>query len=197
MSAELMNDLPEARDAVVAIDWEFVSASADFKRVTPIWLDIDGACSTRGSEVPVPDNGTAKVFSLTMTPPWTSTFSADILWVMSHLHDGGETLQVTRNGVTVCEGLAKYGESEGFVSTSVHEHGGTSSSRSSGRGIEVRHTTKTPHLSSVSSCSLLNDQKVQVQVGDEWSVRANYDFNKHMGGEGPIMGIAMVYVVKN
>lgn len=198
-----MNDQDQPRDAVVAIDWEYVpmSAAPEFKHATPLWLDIDGSCSTRASEVPVPENGNVKVFSLSMTPPWKATFSADtILSVGSHLHDGGDNLLVTRNGVTVCDGVARYGETEGYVSTSVHEHSAIAGGGAGGHGVQQRHTTRTPHVSSISSCSLVGSQKVQ--VGDEWSVRANYNLTKytpasHGDGLAPIMGISMIYVVKN
>lgn len=198
-----MNLAPQPREAVVVIDWEFVpisSAPADFKHATPLWLDIDGACSLRASQVPVPDNGATKIFSLSMTPPWKATFAADtILWVMSHIHDGGENLLVTRNGVTVCDSVAGYGESEGYISTYVHEHGTSAGASTGGGHTSKRHTTRTPHVSSLSPCSPLGKEKVQ--VGDEWSVRANYNLNKYTAtSEGdelaPIMGISMVYVVK-
>lgn len=189
-TAELMNDREESRDAAVVLDWEFVPKTPGFKQASVLWLDIDGACTTRGSEVPVPDNGAAKVFSLSMTPPWKATFSADILFILSHLHDGGETLQTTKNGATVCDSAAKYGESEGYVSTTIHEHGGAK---------EKRHTVKSPHVSSMNSCFLPKDK---ILPGDEWTVRANYNMtnhkgNLHGGGLAPVMGISMVYVVKN
>lgn len=205
-----MNDKDEARDAAVVIDWEFVpnNATTCFKKADTLWLDIDGACTIRGSEVPVPDNGTAKVFSLSMAPPWKPNFSADILVMGSHLHDGGEWMQTTKNGATVCDSVAKYGESEAYISTSVHDHGG---SGIAGRVVvaedvvsekETRapaHTIKTSHVSSISTCSL---PKEKIQPGDEWSVTANYNLTDHKAmGDGadlaPIMGITMVYLVKN
>ncbi|KAM7224124.1 hypothetical protein V8F06_000597 [Rhypophila decipiens] len=208
LGAELMNDQTLPRDAVIVLDWEYVpspaaAAAADFKHATPLWLDIDGACSPRGSSVPVPDNGTTKAFSLTMTPAWKATFSADtILLVGSHLHDGGDNIVVTRNGEVVCDSVAKYGETDAYVSTSVHEHGtGGTAGGHEGQVMEKRHTTKTPHVSSISSCSYpLGAHKVE--VGDEWSVRANYDLGKYKamsegGGLAPIMGISMLYVIKN
>ncbi|KAM7199454.1 hypothetical protein V8F33_004481 [Rhypophila sp. PSN 637] len=203
LGAELMNDQTLPRDAVIVLDWEYVpSPAVDFKHATTLWLDIDGACSPRGSSVPVPDNGTTKVFSLTMTPAWKATFPADtILFVGSHLHDGGDNIIVTRNGEVVCDSVAKYGETDAYVSTSVHEHGtGSSTGAHEVQVMEKRHTTKTPHVSSISSCSPLGAHKVE--VGDEWSVRANYDLGKYKamgegGGLAPIMGISMVYVIKN
>ena len=201
-SAEIMNDKPETRDAALVVDWEFVPNTPGFKQATPLWLDIDGACGARGSQVPVPDNGAAKVFSLAMTPPWKATISADILMIGSHLHDGGESLQVTKNGATVCDSVAKYGESEGYVSTTIHEHGLLAAVPGSGVSKDKRapaHTIKTPHLSSMSLCEPLG---LKVQPGDEWSVRANYNLTNHKGmaegsGLAPIMGIGVVYVVKN
>lgn len=204
-SAEIMNDKPETRDAAVVIDWEFVpntTPGSGFKQVHPLWLDIDGACGLRGSEVPVPDNGTAKVFSLDMTPPWKATFSADIISINSHLHDGGLSLLVTKNGSTVCDSVAGYGESEGYVSTSVHEHGALAVIPENGVSKEKRapaHTVRTPHLSSMNACVLPG---TKVQPGDEWSVRANYNMTKYKGmadgnGLAPVMGIGVVYIVKN
>ncbi|KAK3316258.1 hypothetical protein B0H66DRAFT_560838 [Apodospora peruviana] len=212
--AELMNDKMEARDAVVTIDWEFVPASSasssSFKHATPIWLDIDGICPG-SSEVPVPDGGSSKVFSLSLSPPWTSSFSAEILWVMSHLHDGGETLQVTKNSSpVVCDSVARYGETDAYVVTEVHDHntpseGGSGSGHHGGQhGVKRRaaaapaHTTRMTHISSMSSCALLGKQ---MNVGDEWTITANYNLTDHApmtegDGLAPVMGISIMYVVK-
>lgn len=203
MLAEIMNDKNEARDATVVMDWEFVPNTPSFKKADVLWLDIDGPCTTRKSEFPIPDNGAARVFSLS-SPPFKAIFSADILQVISHVHDGGESMQVTKNGATVCDSTAKYGESEGYVATSIHEHGG-SGTGTGGLAVSENekrapaHTIKTPHVSSINSCFLLKDK---IQPGDEWSIKANYNLTNHkamaMGSElAPIMGIGLVYIVKN
>ncbi|KAK3349995.1 hypothetical protein B0T25DRAFT_254938 [Lasiosphaeria hispida] len=186
--AELMNEARSAKDVLVKIDWEFVkSPPADFKAVTPVWLDVDGPCLPRNGEVPLPENAT--VFNLVMNPPWKANFSGEVLWVIPHLHDGGDSLKVMKNNAVTCDSLPGYGETPGFRTPEV-EHGH--------HGRTAKRHEEMLHISSMTVC----DKIQRIEVGDTWGVKADYNLTKHAPqGEGdhlaPVMGIAVLFVVRD
>ncbi|KAK0672081.1 hypothetical protein QBC41DRAFT_383457 [Cercophora samala] len=235
---ELINTAHVPQDAIVVIDYEFVplsesSVEAGFKKVTPIWLDLDGTCSLNAGAVPVPvpKGVVGDVFSLEMEPRWRSDVSGEVVFVMGHVHDGGTGVEVVRNGGVVCRGEARYGETEGYISGPGHdddgEYGGhveekrfwrgpgkgkgKGKNRGKGKGkgkgtvpgdddgeeppISPRQGV---HISSISTCALPG----RIEKGDEWTVKANYDFSKHApmvhgGALAPVMGISLMYVVED
>ncbi|KAK4166449.1 hypothetical protein QBC43DRAFT_18303 [Cladorrhinum sp. PSN259] len=179
---------------LLTVDWEWVPASSaeGFGKLTPVWFDIDGVCSLRGGEVPVsmerPEVG------LKMDPVWRADFAGDLVWIGGHLDDGGETLEVTRNGTVVCEMRAGYEGAEG----SLEVGSGRGNDGSYGPGV-VEPAKE--HLSSMSSCALLG----RMEVGDEWGLTANYNLTKHKPTEersasgqlALVMGVALMYVVRD
>ncbi|KAK4665969.1 hypothetical protein QC763_407975 [Podospora pseudopauciseta] len=207
---ELMNTAHITQEAVIAVDYEFVplsdlSVEAGMKKVTPVWLDVDGTCSPDAGAVTVP-RGVGERFSLEMEPAWRSDISGDIVYVVGHVHDGGTGVEVRRNGGVVCDGRAKYGETEGYISDEGHSGGygygddghvdrrqwralgkGKSREKKKGKGKgtvpdydDGDEELSTPprqglHISSISTCTLPG----RMEKGDEWTVEANYDFTKH------------------
>ncbi|KAK3941596.1 hypothetical protein QBC46DRAFT_407063 [Diplogelasinospora grovesii] len=185
-TAELMNALNAPQNVVVTFDWEYVpSPPSDFMGVIPVWLDVDGGCPAHGSEVPVPANQTA--FQLGMDPPWTAPFEGDIVWIGSHLHDGGEALSIFRNMNIMCYSVAVYGEIPGYIDP-MPPMNMSGVEGMDGMGMDV------VHISSMGAC-----EGGRVEVGDQWSVGAAYNFTAHPGMmEGgkpaPVMGISLMYV---
>lgn len=191
LQVELLNMWETEREALLTIDWEWVPASSaeEFRRLTPVWLDIDGLCFLRNSQAPIP-RGENEV-SLKMEPAWKADFAGEVVWTGGHLTDGGDTLDLTRNGVVVCEQKARYGEREGYI-----EVDGSYNNGDYGYGHEAEARE---HLSSMTSCASVG----RIEVGDEWAVAANYNFSKYVPmreGDGrlaPVMGINLMYVVKD
>lgn len=160
---ELMNEVMEARDAVLTIDWEYLPGRPrDHKLVTLVWLDIDGVCSIHGSELHPPNDMT--IFSFEMQEPWMTTTSAagEIIVGFGHLHDGGVDIQIIKNGETIFDSIARYGESAGYVQVTEMEM--------DGKKMAMEMT----HISSMSELS-----NIKTEAGDRWTVKANYDFGKH------------------
>ena len=230
LAGEFMNKNHSSRDVVVSIEWEFVPKPRplgqqqpgdlvlrsydDFKHLTPVWLDIDGACQPHGSEVSLPANASTVKgrYEFSMEPAWKVLGGGgEVVWGGFHMHDGAESIRVNRkkNGdggemVVVCKSEARYGEWGVFVGT-----------RDDG-------VTQQTHLSSMSFCDFKDEKdggrQTRVEPGDEWSITAVYDLAKHaaigsegeggsghhhvsgggmdMGGSGldPIMGVALLYV---
>lgn len=113
-TTELMNESALSRAAFLTIDYEFVlasdkSAAAGFRAVTPVWIDIAGLCSNAEYNVTLDK----PVFDAEIV--WESTISGEMLSVMGHLHDGGVRQDVGVNGEVLCEHVARYGESAGFI----------------------------------------------------------------------------------
>ena len=184
MLTELMNETEDPRDAVVTMTYEYIEGSPqDFYKLTPVWLDID---SCGNSERPAFPNTT---FNYTMDPPWTANFSGKLVALGGHLHDGGTHLDITKNNVTVCDSVATYGGSAGYVETSMP----------AGMTMNASMGMDMVHISSMSGCT--NDG--MVNVGDEWSVTAFYNTSEYApmqnsdGTLAEIMGISLMYVAVN
>lgn len=172
MLTELMNEHPHPQSAYVSITYEYIPGHPS-EFQSAIPLWLDiGGCE--GSDVPVPDDKTAFAFT---SPSWKASVGGRVTGILSHIHDGGVKIETLRDGKVVCEARPGYGESPGFV-----EEGEMGMA----------------HISSIKSCY----GPERIGVGEEWTVRAEYDLERHMpmgdgmGGLEPVMGIAMVYVVE-
>jgi hypothetical protein len=224
MSTELMNEADEPRAATVTIEWEFLPAMAEgFDVVQPVWLDIAGSCSNSEKSVPAEP----KVFNYSLSPGWTAPFSGPVVTTLGHLHDGGVHQEVYKNDKLVCDSVANYGETSGFI-THVgmygHEHsGGEEHEHEHAPGTpEHEHDPGTPeheheeegepgsehdhnsdehilHISSIHGCTNVGS----IGVGDKFSITSYYDMNEHTamaghhGGLEPIMGIQILYVARD
>ncbi|KAF2169714.1 hypothetical protein M409DRAFT_52226 [Zasmidium cellare ATCC 36951] len=100
---ELMNMGEEEVEVEVSVTWGFVQEPEEegMRRVTPYWLDIGGCGS---SEKPAANESYFSYASPTMT----SDFAGKIVFIGTHLHDGGEKLEVLRNGQAVCSSVPEY-----------------------------------------------------------------------------------------
>ena len=176
-----MNMADQQAEAILTITYEFVpSPSASFAHVKPLWLDI-GGCG--GSEKPAFMN---KSFHYTC-PDWTVPGDGRVTFIASHLHDGGTHLEVSSNGVIVCDSIAAYGQSPAYV--------GSMSMNMTMNGMTMPMNMSMSHISSMSTCS----NHGVMSAGDKWSLTAHYNTSLHApmtnmnGGLEPIMGIAIVY----
>lgn len=174
MSTELMNESADHKDAFLIITYEYIpDLPPDFSKITSIWLDV-GEC--QGSEVPVPDHTTS--FELDMSP-WTAALNGRILSIISHLHDGGMYLDVSKNDEAVCRSVATYND--------VSEH------KRHMPGMDMSH------ISYMSPCY----DPGQIQEGEQWTLKARYDLDAHepmLDGDGepePVMGIALLYLIED
>ena len=173
-----MNESQDNQTTVVTITYEYIpSTPIEFEKVTPLWLDI-GNCN--GSDVPALNNASF-VYS---SQPWQSDLEGRIAFAGGHLHDGGINIEMRRNNKTVCNSIAAYGQSPGYVE---------------GEGMNMNgmmmNSSIVEHISSMSSCD-----KGRINLGDEISVRAYYNMTAHSpmvdsdGTLAPVMGISIVYI---
>lgn len=144
--------------------------------MTPIWLDIDGACQPHGSQVTATQDAAGSAH-FAMDPAWTSDINGDVLAVVSHIQDGGEEVHVTKSGDgnVVCRSTAGYGQGAEFVSSDGAQH-----------------------LSSLGTCG----GSGRMQGGEQWAVKADYNFKRHvplMEGStiSGVMAFSVVYVMKD
>jgi hypothetical protein len=173
MDTELMNANEGERTVAVTITYEYIPYLPEGFSIATPLWLDIGGCH---SEIPVPPK--SNKFELG-SPVWTSPINGHVVTVVSHLHDGGVNLRLQKDGQDVCVSEAEYGS----VSTSEAHH----------YGKETSHITRMFECYGVGNMS----------VGEEWTVRARYDLEKHepmLNGYGepePVMGIAMVYVVED
>ncbi|KAF8853912.1 hypothetical protein BDZ45DRAFT_729180 [Acephala macrosclerotiorum] len=179
---ELMNTETVNQTGVVTITFEYIPGlPASFSKVTPVWLDI--APCDQGSEEPA-KNGTFQYTSI----PWTAptTIEGRITCAIGHIHDGGTHIDIAQNNQSMCDAIAAYGQSPGYIDP-------MNSSMMNMPGM----TTDT-HISSISECST-----GQLNAGDNWTVTAYYNMTEHApmtntdGSLAPIMGIGLLYVALN
>lgn len=121
VAPELMNETPCPRPVIVTITYEYVllkhARGREFKKVTPVWLAISGTCGPSDVDVPIDPNTNIllSAFNLTMIPPWPTNITGTIAFSAGHVHDGGTSLSITRNGTPICSSSASYGASPGYV----------------------------------------------------------------------------------
>jgi hypothetical protein len=112
-----MNETEDLHNTVVTIIYEYIpSILQSFTQVIPIWLDINSNCSSN-SEEPVFNN---TIFNYTMYPCWKADFEGHVTCIVGHLHDGGTYLEVLKNGNPVCNCVAAYGQTPGYVETAMN-----------------------------------------------------------------------------
>lgn len=183
---ELMNESEDPRDAVVTITYEYIpGVPQSFTQVTPIWLDINSDCSS-DSEEPAFNN---TAFNYTMQPRWKADFEGHVTCIVGHLHDGGTHLEVLKNGKLVCDCVAAYGQTPGYVETAMDMNNSMSMNMSSMDMV---------HISSLNSCLDTGTST----VGDEWGLKAFYNTSEFApmvdsdGSLAGIMGISLVYITQ-
>lgn len=180
MLVELMNEIEEPRPVVVTITYEYIpNPPQSFSRVTPVWLDI-GNCTD--SDMPAFNDTT---FQYSMNPPWKANFAGRVTFTGGHLHDGGTHLTILQNNNTICDSVASYGLTPGYI-----EPAGSMNMSGMNMGMSMMD------ISNMSSC----ENTGVVNVGDEFSVTAYYNTSEYApmlnsdGTLAPIMGIALIYI---
>lgn len=201
-----MNESPGSRDAYLVLEIEYVpSSTSDFREAIPLYLDVAGYCTD--SAVPVPEG--EEVFDKSIE--WTIGYPGEILGVWGHLHDGGTKQEVELNGEALCEHVARYGESEEYIThvgmfdeEPADGEGGESEEEvedEEGHGHDHSSSDHLVHISSMTYCQDVGERRFE--TGDVFSVKAYYDLAVHEpmaghhGGLEPVMGISMAYVVKD
>jgi hypothetical protein len=185
MTLELMNEIPNPRLAVLTIEYEYIpSMPSGFSTVEPWWLDVSGPCGD--SDMPVPPNETAFNFSST---GWKAPYSGLIVFMGGHLHDGGELLEVTQNGKSICDFKPTYGATAGYIDMMPTN---MSSMPNMPAGMSMAMT----HVSNITTCTKVGN----FNTGDSFGIQADYNITDHapmLGANGtiePVMGISILYI---
>jgi len=182
MIVDLMNENMQDKVVYLTITFDLVPGlPADYDDMRPVWFDV-AQCLT--SEWPPPYN------SGNYTVPskiWTADFDGDIISAGGHLHDGGQRVILEVDGKLACNSEASYGGSPEYVQQ------------------KAMHTgSATEHISKMTLCVKDKFKVKKLVKGQQWKLRAEYDYNKNKGmmhGDGKqstVMGIAIMFVrVKN
>jgi len=175
---ELMSESSQNKQVYMTMKYEYLPAAKalDYKKVTPIWMDITGDCG-------ISEEGARQGISQYKSPRWTSKDTTGRLILTSgHMHDGGINIQLLQNGKEVCNSKMVYGAKPAYVEKAGATMGGKSMA-----GMT--------HISEQGLCANFGD----LHPGDSLQIIANYNSNLHPlmhegGGLMPIMGIALTYV---
>jgi len=174
---ELMNENTAAASVYIELNYNFkAGTTAGMRNVKPVWLDANG-CGV--SEVPA-RTGQYQV----ATNTWTSTVAGPILGTGGHAHDGATNVIIRKNGQPICDSVAKYGETPGYIPPGGGmDHGGGGMDMSMGS------------ISSFKVCYNVG----QTAVGDKFQATSYYDDSQHPqmvhnGKLHSVMSIALVYI---
>jgi hypothetical protein len=168
ISVELMNMNDEAQEVILTASFQFVSGveMTTYQFAQPFWLDVAG-CG--GSDLPAADKAHFEYSSPSVE--FGVEENSRVAYLSNHLHDGGERLEVRKNGIPICDVKPSYGELEG-----------------TGTGM---------HISRIPSCADVGN----VVATDAFDIKVTYDTRVHPpmqnadGSLEPVMGIAIAYVV--
>jgi hypothetical protein len=206
LTTEVMNLSQLPRPVYLAMEWEFVEGTPEgFDVVMPVWLDVKGNCLNETTGV-VPKT---PIFNVTMTSGWSPKFTGDLLFMVSHIHDGNIKQEVYLDGKMVCQSVPRYGEKAEFV-THVGEFGHEKETKVPDHEHEHEHEQKEEpgskhdhgsdehilHVSSINQC----DNIGKVNPNSKLTISTFYDMSKHTamkdhdGGLEPIMGIQFLHV---
>lgn len=165
---ELMNMIYEEQIVILSVVWEYVLAPyTDYAIATPYWLNIGGFGS---SDRPAANNSRFTYSSPTLVPD----FYGRIVFIGSHLHDGGTLVEVFKNGEVLCGVKPEYSQSKGESADGAL------------------------HIITMPVCF----DGGRVEPGDEFNLTAHFNTFENApmvnndGSLEPIMGVAVAYVVK-
>ena len=201
LATEVMNESQLNRTVYLTLEWEYLAGIPDgFDMDVPIWLDVKGDCP--GQEGPLDPKG--EVFNVTRGSPWSPEFNGDLFLMTSHVHDGNIHQEVFLDGKMVCDSVANYGESAGYIShegmyghETEHEHGDEGEEEGE-PGSEHDHGSDDhiTHISSTTSCNNLG----KIGPDNKLTLTSFYNMTEHpgmMGHDGdlePIMAIEWMHM---
>jgi hypothetical protein len=170
MWGEIMNYAPVRKTVYLVTDADYIpSRPADYLDTHTMPFTAT-SCAT-GPFVKPP----SKQYSL-KSKAWQIPSTGYIVNMKGHMHDGGDSVQVSLNYKMVCNSLASYGSSKEYQTNETLSDG-----------------TKWATLSDMSMCA----DPIAVTKGDNITIVANYDTNKHpmrmstSKQEEAVMGIAV------
>jgi hypothetical protein len=161
MGGELMNMRHQSQEVLLSVTFEFVpKLRRRFRKVRSYWLDVGGC---EGSNVPAREDAVWDLES----PAVRAEGAGRVVFVASHLHDGGVRAEVSRNGEVVCESVAGYKE-EG----------------------------EAEHIDRLSTCLDVGDTRKgdEWSVKSYYDTKLHAPMRNMDGSLEPVMGISLVYV---
>jgi len=169
---EAMNYQPVPKQVYITMEVEYIpNRPKDYQDVAFVMPNVQD-CKQK-VDFPVPGN----VFSKE-SKGWIVPYDGTIVSMLGHLHDGGTDIEFKLNNKSVCNSTASYGTQPDFVM----------------KGSSSNDTWQA--LSHMVDC---NDAQA-VKKGDNLTITANYDLNKHpmrMGNTGEqetVMGLAFLHI---
>ena len=161
MGGELMNMRRQSQQVLLSVVFEFVpELRRGFREVRSYWLDVGGCV---GSSVPAREDA---VWDL-KSPAVRAEGAGKVVFVASHLHDGGVKTEVSRNGEVVCESIAGY-----------------------------KKVGEADHIDRLSTCADVGEtgKGDEWSVKSYYDTKLHAPMRNMDGSLEPVMGISLVYV---
>jgi hypothetical protein len=182
---DLMNMNTDDRIIYFTVEYDYVNGPMDKQKwmdLKPVWLDID-LCGL--SEIKSPKNSGSFTIE---SKPWIPNFEGKIVGLGGHLHDGGVNLEILSSPTsTVCNSIAKYGETPQYI---YHAANNT---------MLDSHLSES-HISSMSTCFNQMMPVRNLQKSQRWILKGHYNYDQHAGNtekdgeQQDVMGLALMYV---
>jgi hypothetical protein len=170
---EVMNYLPVKKEIYLAVEVEYIPGlSKEYKDVEFIMTNIR-KCNERVDFL-ITEKEMRKESS-----GWILPYDGTIVSMMGHIHDGGNGIEINLNSKLACNSSASYGTRPDWIM-----HG------NDGKTWEA--------LSGMEDCN----EAVPVKKGDNITIIADYDLNKHpmrMSNDGKaetVMGLAFLHIAR-
>jgi len=199
LNTELMNLDEREKWVWLTLTFDYLEGPhPEYKEGKVVWMSI-GPHRCTGS-----DSNPFGVSNLTKTQqptkqsfyeysiPWTVPQDGYILGSTAHMHDGGTSTEIFRNGEVICDskpyyanstkgGMGSMGGGGGAPAMGGHSHGGRIKKRQHDSMPGGGHggASGSAHIDSNPPCVFQDG--IPVKKGDSMWIKANYDFNKHAG----------------
>ncbi|KAK3360639.1 hypothetical protein B0T25DRAFT_629665 [Lasiosphaeria hispida] len=184
LATDAMNIDEKPQTVYLAIDYEYIEGTPDgFDIVFPVWLDFKGNCLNESTGA-----WQGEAFEAKSKTSFTAPWSANLILMVPHTHDGNTKQEVFLNGTSICQNVPGYGETAEFVSH-VNEHGHDHDHGSSEHVL---------HVSSISQCSdvIKTNPRDRFTISSTYSMKEHPAMKDHDGSLEPIMGIEFLHFAR-
>jgi hypothetical protein len=181
-NVELMNMEDKEKWVWLTLNWDYIEGPhPEYMDGKVVWMSVGpsrcggnntnpfGASNLTESQQPTLEKFTE--YSL----PWTAPADGWVMGGNGHLHEGGTSTEIYKNGVRICTSVPHYSN------TTSPTLGGMGHGRRKRqlKGTEATTNTDIEHIEKQGGCTF--DKPIRIKKGEQMYITANYDFTKHKG----------------
>jgi hypothetical protein len=181
-NVELMNMEDKEKWVWLTLNWDYIEGPhPEFMDGKVVWMSVGpNRCGGNNTNPFGPSNLTESQqptlekfteYSL----PWTAPADGWVMGGNGHLHEGGTSTEIFKNGTRICTSVPHYSNT---TSTTLGGMGHGRKKRQI-KGTEATTNTDIEHIEKQGGCTF--DKPFRIKKGEQMYISANYDFTKHKG----------------